>query len=153
MFCLFNESFANRKNAKKHEDEEPVQKFVDQMLDKIYKSFYRQLARTWHPDLEQDYKQRVLKESLIKQLTIAYKNNDLSELLSLEVVEASKKKDYAIDSKITSEMLLGYRHVQGVQFDGYGFDVVSKITVRYGPLKHRVRLYKNPIRAIQVQKC
>lgn len=48
-------------------------------------SIYKQLAKVFHPDLEQDPEQRVEKEKLMKRLTNAYENDDLHTLLSLEM--------------------------------------------------------------------
>jgi len=46
---------------------------------------YKQLAKALHPDLELDTILKKEKEELMKQLTIAYKNEDLYTLLSLEI--------------------------------------------------------------------
>lgn len=45
---------------------------------------YKQLAKIFHPDLEQDPGKKEEKENLMKQLTVAYGNNDLAEMFRLE---------------------------------------------------------------------
>jgi len=46
---------------------------------------YKELAKAFHPDLEQDPEQKREKETLMKKLTCAYENDDLHSLLSLEM--------------------------------------------------------------------
>jgi hypothetical protein len=48
-------------------------------------SVYRQLARLFHPDLEQDPQRRIEKEALMKELTAAYDKGDLHTILGLEL--------------------------------------------------------------------
>lgn len=48
-------------------------------------SIYKQLARALHPDLEPDPVRKQEKECLMKELTVAYKQNDLHTLLRLEL--------------------------------------------------------------------
>ncbi|MBX2973023.1 MAG: hypothetical protein KF797_07965 [Flavobacteriales bacterium] len=56
-------------------------------------TIYKQLARSLHPDLEQDGTLKAEKEELMKQLTAAYEAQDLHTLLKLEAQWLSRNSD------------------------------------------------------------
>ncbi|MFH1831748.1 MAG: hypothetical protein ABH827_02990 [bacterium] len=73
------------KKTKKQREKESKKSEFEALLKQNINSTYKQLARVLHPDLEQNSEQKIVKEELMKTLTIAYKNNDLYELLNLEL--------------------------------------------------------------------
>lgn len=70
---------------------------------------YRQLAKLLHPDLEQDPVARAEKEAAMKQLTTAYKANDLHAMLRLEVTWIAREE--ADPSRLTDAKLAIYNKV------------------------------------------
>ena len=73
------------KKTKKQLAEMEMELQLQEARSKSISSIYKQLVKVLHPDLEQDEKQKPIKEELMKQLSIAYKNNDLLSLLMLEI--------------------------------------------------------------------
>lgn len=55
------------------------------MQKRSLNTIYKQLAKTFHPDLEPDNEKKKQKEELMKKLTVAYEKSDLYMLLSLEL--------------------------------------------------------------------
>lgn len=59
-------------------------------------SVYKRLAKTFHPDLEQDPQEKLAKEQLMKQLTGAYDSNDIHTLLVLEMQWLSRAENAGV---------------------------------------------------------
>ncbi len=57
---------------------------IEELQKRSLNTIYKQLAKTFHPDLEPDVEQKARKEVFMKKLTNAYENNDLYTLLTLE---------------------------------------------------------------------
>lgn len=57
---------------------------LEALQNKGISSIYKRLAKSFHPDLEQDPKKRIEKDKLMKRLTKAYENQDLLTMLALE---------------------------------------------------------------------
>lgn len=57
---------------------------IEELQKRSLNTIYKQLAKTFHPDLEPDVEQKARKELFMKKLTNAYENNDLYTLLTLE---------------------------------------------------------------------
>jgi hypothetical protein len=74
-----------RKKTKKELLKEQREKLNEEIRKKNITSIYRQLAKILHPDLEQDPEIKERKEVLMKELTVAYENNDIHMLLKLEM--------------------------------------------------------------------
>lgn len=100
---------SKRKKTAKQLEKEAKNKQLEEARNKNIKSIYKQLVRALHPDLEQDEVVKAKKESLMQRLTVAYENNDLHEMLSLEM-EFINKEENNID-KLTSEKLAIYNQV------------------------------------------
>lgn len=80
------EHLAGAKPKSKRElQKEMKQKELEALQKKGLGTVYKQLAKTLHPDLEQDPTLKSKKEKIMKRLTSAYENNDLHELLSIEI--------------------------------------------------------------------
>ena len=72
------------KSARQLKREEKARQ-AEEMRKRSIASMYKQLARAVHPDLEQDAERRRQKETVMQELTAAYRNNDLHTLLRLEL--------------------------------------------------------------------
>ena len=75
----------NRKKTKRELEKEELEKQTEEARTKNINAVYRQLARLFHPDLEQDPELRAKKEVLMKELTSAYEKGDLHTILKLEL--------------------------------------------------------------------
>lgn len=80
-----NQREAKKKKSPKQEAYEKLQQAAQDAKQKNIGSIYRQLAKIFHPDLEQDAEKKVAKEILMKELTCAYESKNLHALLSLEL--------------------------------------------------------------------
>jgi hypothetical protein len=80
-----------RKKTKKQLEKEKREKLVAEARTKNISSIYKQLVKILHPDLEQDEDLKLQKEELMKQLTVAYQNNDLHTMLRLELAWVQKE--------------------------------------------------------------
>lgn len=92
VFDQMGESATNQKKShkdrikrKKQQEKELKKKAFEEMQKKSISTVYKQLVRTLHPDLEQDSQQKLLKEELMKKLTIAYEKDDFYALFNLEM--------------------------------------------------------------------
>lgn len=131
------------KKSKKETQKLEKQCLIEEAKNKNISSIYKQLVKVLHPDLEQDEHKRPVKEELMKQLSIAYKNHDLHALLKLEMewinMEESNTQHMADDKlKIYNEVLQ-----QQVQ------DLEEQIHLlihhpRYQPLDPYYNMYRNP---------
>jgi ribosomal protein L12E/L44/L45/RPP1/RPP2 len=74
-----------RKKTAKQEERERLKREVEELKDKSLNSLFRQLAKVLHPDLEPDPALKAEREALMKDLTQAYENRDLSTLLKMEL--------------------------------------------------------------------
>lgn len=70
---------------------------------------YKQLARALHPDLEPDPVLRLNKETLMKELTVAYKQGDLYTLLKLELEWLQREEGDV--ARLSEEKLSVYNEV------------------------------------------
>jgi hypothetical protein len=75
----------NRKKTKRQLEKEAQDKRAGEAHAKNINTVYRQLARLFHPDLEQDPALKAKKEVLMKELTAAYESGDLHTILRLEL--------------------------------------------------------------------
>jgi hypothetical protein len=70
---------------KRERYKEEKERLLDALRRKNIQQLYRQLAKFFHPDLEQDPSRIQFKEDLMKQLVIAKENEDLLTMLQLEL--------------------------------------------------------------------
>jgi hypothetical protein len=92
---LENESAIPPKEKTKRElEKEKKAQELENLQKKGIGTIYKQLVKVLHPDLEQNPAIKKEKEELMKKLTVAYENNDLITLLSLEMewINSSDKK-------------------------------------------------------------
>ncbi len=104
-----NQKRTPRKKTKKQLEKEAREKQIEEARSKNISSIYKQLAKIFHPDLEQDEDLKLQKEELMKKLTIAYEKNDLHTLLSLEL--AWVQKEETNPGKLTDDKLGIYNEV------------------------------------------
>lgn len=74
-----------RKKSQKTIDKETREKQKEELKQKSLRSIYLSLAKILHPDTEPDEKLRKEKEEFMKQVTVAYNNKNLAQLLELEI--------------------------------------------------------------------
>lgn len=137
------EQKASGKKSKKETQKLEKERLIEEAKNKNISSIYKQLVKVLHPDLEQDEHKRPVKEELMKQLSIAYKNHDLHALLKLEMewinMEESNTQHMADDKlKIYNEVLQ-----QQVQ------DLEHQINLllhhpRYQPLNNHYGIHRSP---------
>lgn len=104
-----NSKKASRKTTAKQLEKEKREQQLEEARNKNISSVYKQLAKALHPDLEQDENIKSEKEALMKQLTVAYNNNDLYSLLSLEMEWIHKEEQHT--DKLSNEKLAIYNKV------------------------------------------
>lgn len=119
------ETFDSKESGAHKEREEPKQKrkmtqtelkrrMQEEQTLKSIRSIYMELVKELHPDREQDEALRVIKEEQMKQLTEAYKNKDLSALLTMQIswLQESVK---ATPGELSDVVLKGYNKVLKAQ--------------------------------------
>lgn len=98
-----------KKKTAKQVESEKMQKAVEEMKQKNISTIYKQLAKLFHPDLEQDEERKVEKEILMKELVAAYEAKNLHMLLSLELKWIHKETDHL--ESLTEEKLAIYLQI------------------------------------------
>ena len=79
------ESKQNKKKTKKQIEQEKNIKAEEEIKAKSIRSIYIMLVKILHPDSEIDPKLKLEKEEIMKKVTLAYDQKDLSTLLKLEM--------------------------------------------------------------------
>ena len=90
----FDQPRRKKKVTAKQQENERIRKAADEMKQKNISTIYKQLAKLFHPDLEQDEERRAEKEVLMKELTAAYEAKNLHTLLTLELKWIHKENDH-----------------------------------------------------------
>ena len=87
--------FSEKKKTKKQLLADKVEKEKLESQSKSLKSVYLSLAKVLHPDTDTDSDpiQKMEKEELMKKVSVAYKDKDLSTLLKLELEWVHKTED------------------------------------------------------------
>lgn len=99
-------------SAKSKRDKEKEQSALEkeELQKKAIGTIYKQLAKAFHPDLEQDPARKIEKQVLMRKLTAAYEAGDLHTILSLEVeqlnISTSQKKAYSDEQLKTYNQVL-----------------------------------------------
>jgi hypothetical protein len=94
QYAQFKKSKAAKKKTAKQLETERMQKAADEMKQKNISTIYKQLAKLFHPDLEQDEERKIEKEVLMKELTAAYEAKNLHMLLMLELKWIHNENDH-----------------------------------------------------------
>ncbi len=128
------EKHANRKKTKKQLQQEEREKQIEEVRKKSISSIYKQLAKAFHPDLEPDHEKKLEKEVIMKQLTVAYENNDLHTLLKLEVEWIQKETNDP--GKLSNDKLAIYNEALREQVMELEMQIdILDAHPRYNPLK------------------
>lgn len=100
-FMNEKENPTSKKNSKKKTKtqiaKEEKQKEELKNISKITKTIYNQLVKEYHPDRELDEKEREWKTEIMKKVTLAYKEDDLFELLKLKLELSTHKETHVKD--------------------------------------------------------
>ena len=144
---------ARKKNAKKSTkqlEKEAKEQLMEEARKKNISTIYRQLAKMFHPDLEQDEKRKAEKEILMKSLTAAYERNDLHALLKLELEWIHKEEEHA--SELTDAKLAIYNTVLKEQVKELKEEInLLKEEPRYQPLTSYLEFYETDIAKVNLK--
>lgn len=99
--------------ARRAREEREAQK--EELRRKDISGLYKRLAKLLHPDLESDPELRTRKESAMKDLTTAYKDNDLHALLRIELEWIENAGNDA--ARLSDDKLVLYNEVLREQVD------------------------------------
>lgn len=100
-----------KKKTKAELKREELQKQKEELKNKSLRSIYLALAKVLHPDIETDIDKKLEKEELMKQVTVAYENKDLTTLLKLEMQWIYNEKN----TELSAEKLKVYIEVMREQ--------------------------------------
>lgn len=95
----------SKKQIEKELQKELEQKEKENLKNKSLKSIYINLAKLLHPDTELDEENKLIKEEIMKKVTIAYNNKDIFTLLKLEM-EWIKKEEKKLENLPNSTIKL-----------------------------------------------
>ena len=147
-----NQRNTKKKKSKKQEEYEKLQQAVQDAKQKNIGSIYRQLAKIFHPDLEQDPEKKVAKEILMKELTSAYESKNLHALLSLElkwIYKESSHLDTLADDKLSVYLQLLKEQVSNLVYEKQSIFEQPQYAVlveQFGPV-----IQAKPIEIVQQQ--
>ena len=105
----FEDQQTRKKKSAKQLEAERLQQEVEEMKQKNISTIYKQLAKLFHPDLEQDEERKLEKEILMKELTVAYEARNLHALLTLELRWIHKENEHL--ETLTEEKLAVYLQI------------------------------------------
>jgi hypothetical protein len=146
-----------KKKTAKQLDREKLQQQADELKQKNISTIYKQLAKLFHPDLEQDELRRAEKESLMKELTVAYEAKNLHALLTLELKWIHKENDHL--ESLTEEKLAVYLQIlreQAGQLESQKYRLpqhprYSFLMEQFGPqaITHPLKLVQKACKSIE----
>ena len=122
-YARFRKNKAAKKKTAKQLETERVEQAATDMKQKNISTIYKQLAKLFHPDLEQDEERKVEKEVLMKELTAAYEAKNLHMLLMLELKWIHKENDHL--ETLGEEKLAIYLQILREQARDLEFEVNS----------------------------
>jgi hypothetical protein len=112
---------AQKKKTKKQLEKEKLLKAEEELKSKNIRSVYISLSKVLHPDAEVDADLKLQKEEVMKQVTSAYENKDLSTLLRLELEWGLKSQKNL--AELTEEKLKVYVQVLKGQCNELEFEL------------------------------
>ncbi len=150
---------ARTKTAKQLQKEQ-AEGEAEKLKQKNITTIYRQLAKLFHPDLEQEEDRRLEKEALMKQLTEAYEVKNLHALLMLELKWIHNENNHL--ETLTEEKLGVYLDIlrtQAAELEKEKWRIIHQprfyaLVERYGfrPLTYPVKTVKEDIEDIQAEQ-
>ena len=157
---IFNEEAANNngpqqtnkknKSAKQLEAER-IQKEIDTIQQKNIGTIYKQLAKLFHPDLEQDIGRKAEKEILMQQLTAAYEAKNLHALLTLELKWIHKENEHL--ESLTDEKLAVYLQIlkeQAQQLEDEKREIIYQPNYSVLAQTFGIGVQKYPVEIVQI---
>ena len=131
-----------RKKTKKQQEKENQLKAEEELKTKSIRSIYITLAKILHPDMETDVEKKLEKEELMKKVTVAYDQKDLTTLLKLEMEWVHKTSEHL--EKLTEDKLKIYISTLKQQvIELQNERVQMAYHPRYEPIEDYVRLSEN----------
>jgi hypothetical protein len=138
-----------RKKTKKQLEKEAREQQVEEAKNKNISTIYKQLARAFHPDLEQDPQLKADKEVLMKQLTAAYEKGDLHTLLRLELEWIHREEDNL--DKLSDDKLSIYNQVLKEQVAEIETEIMMLFHhPRYHPLR-RFAMFPSALKHVDLK--
>ena len=129
---------------------EKLQKETDDLKQKNIGTIYKQLAKLFHPDLEQDEERKLEKEILMKELTVAYEAKNLHALLTLELRWIHKENEHL--ESLTEEKLAVYLQILKEQAQELEYEKHELYEhPQYAVLLHELGwdVKRNPLQTVQ----
>lgn len=108
-----------KKKSAKQIEAEKIQEAAEELKKKNIGTIYKQLAKLFHPDLEQDEERKAEKVLLMQELTAAYEAKNLHTLLTLELKWIHKENDHL--ESLTEEKLAVYLQILKEQVSNLTF--------------------------------
>lgn len=130
------ESSEHKPKSKKEIQKEKKAKELEEVQKKGLGGIFKQLAKAFHPDLEQDPAKKIEKEQLMKRLTCAYESNDLHALISLEIEWISRSDEQKKNK--TDEQLNIYNSILKDQIEELETDMQMTL---FHPKYHPIHAY------------
>ncbi len=115
MFAKAEEARQRATSNKGETKREIKERLAKEAQDKSISTIYKSLAKTLHPDLEQDESKKGEKEELMKRVTAAYQKKDLHTLLKIEL-EVLYSEERNID-KLSNEKIKIYNELLREQIE------------------------------------
>lgn len=137
------DNFSKKPKSKKEIEQEDKEKKLEIIQKLSLSVIYKQLAKAFHPDLEQDPDKKIDKEKLMKKLTSAYENKDLHTLLQLEMELMSRSENPQKEQ--TEEQLKMYNTILKEQIIALEHEIkMSANHQKYLPLKQFLEEARTP---------
>jgi hypothetical protein len=114
-----NQFQKEKKKSAKQIEAEKIQEAAEELKKKNIGTIYKQLAKLFHPDLEQDEERKAEKMLLMQELTAAYEAKNLHALLTLELKWIHKENDHL--ESLTEEKLAVYLQILKEQIADLNF--------------------------------
>jgi hypothetical protein len=133
MFAMEEEARQRTTSNKGETKREIKERLAKEAQDKSISTIYKSLAKTLHPDLEQDESKKGEKEELMKRVTVAYQKKDLHTLLKIEL-EVLYSEERNID-KLSNEKIKIYNELLREQVEELQMQIdMLPQHPRYAPL-------------------
>ncbi len=144
------ENKTKNKSAKQLEAER-IQQEIDYLKQKNIATIYKQLAKLFHPDLEQDIGKIAEKEILMQQLIAAYEAKNLHALLTLELKWIHKENEHL--ESLTDEKLAVYLQIlkeQAQQLEDEKREIIYQPNYSVLAQTFGIGVQKYPVEIVQI---
>ena len=157
---IFNEEQPKNNSSKENKSKnkstkqleaERIQQETDSIQQKNIGTIYKQLAKLFHPDLEQDIEKKADKEILMQQLTAAYEAKNLHALLTLELKWIHKENEHL--ESLTDEKLAVYLQIlkeQAQQLEDEKREIIYQPHYSVLAQTFGISVQKYPVEIVQI---